>query len=246
MTKNKDSTMLFNDVFNNVLPFRNLIMRLSKIAKVIHQQGWAEANAGNISIRISALLMPFIRTNGWENSYPYQDWFLVSRNGSRFRDMIDEPEDCLMIIVIDNNEHYFPEDAKPTSEWLCHRKLQEMNKNTNLSCLLHTHPTEVIALSNTPVFIDNKQYPQRLNEYLFEALPEIRLFLPQGIAVADYAPPGTLELAEKSCESIKDKQALIWEKHGLIVLAENIDIALDLTEVINKAAKLLLLTGLKN
>ena len=64
--------------------------------------------------------------------------------------------------------------------------------------------------------------------------------------MADYAPPGTLELAEKSCESIKDKQALIWEKHGLLVLAENIDIALDLTEVINKAAKLLLLTGLKN
>ncbi len=238
--------MLFNDVFNNVLPFRNLIMRLSKIAKVIHQQGWAEANAGNISIRISALLMPFIRTNGWENSYPYQDWFLVSRTGSRFRDMIDEPENCLLIIGIDDIEHYFPEDAKSTSEWLCHRKLQEINKNTNLSCILHTHPTEVIALSNTSFFIDNKQYPQRLNESFFEALPEIQLFLPQGIAVADYAPPGTLELAEKSCESIQNKQALIWEKHGLIVLAENPDTALDLTEVINKAAKLLLLKGLKN
>jgi len=246
MTKNKDSTMLFNDVFNNVLPFRNLIMRLSKIAKVIHQQGWAEANAGNISIRISDLLIPFIRTNSWENSYPYQDWFLVSRTGSRFRDMIDEPEDCLMIIGIDKEEHYFPDTAKPTSEWLCHRKLQEINKNTNVSCLLHTHPTEVIALSHTSVFQNNKKYPQRLNEYLFEVLPEIQLFLPQGIAVVDYAPPGTLELAEKSCESIQDKQALIWEKHGLLVLAENIDIALDLTEVINKAAKLLLIKGRKN
>ena len=246
MTKNKDSAMLFNDVFNNVLPFRNLIMRLSKIAKVIHQQGWAEANAGNISIRISNLLLPFIRTNSWENSYPYQDWFLVSRTGSRFRDFSDEPENCLMIIGIDKEEHYFPDTAKPTSEWLCHRKLQEINKNTNVSCLLHTHPTEVIALSHTSVFQNNKQYPQRLNEYLFEALPEIQLFLPQGIAVADYAPPGTLELAEKSCESIQDKQALIWEKHGLLVLAENIDIALDLTEVINKAAKLWLLKGLKN
>ena len=238
--------MLFNDVINNVLPFKNMIIRLSKIAKVIHQQGWAEANAGNISIRISDLLKPYLEESGLSKSYPYQDWFLVSRTGSRFRDMMDEPENCLLIIGIDDIEHYFPEDAKPTSEWLCHRKLQEINKNTNLSCILHTHPTEVIALSNTSVFIDNKKYSQRLNEYFFEALPEMQLFFPKGIAVIDYAPPGSLELAEKSCESIQDKQALIWEKHGLLVLAENIDIALDLTEVINKAAKLLLIKGLKN
>ncbi|MBP9036593.1 MAG: class II aldolase/adducin family protein [Candidatus Cloacimonas sp.] len=246
LMNDNNSDMLFSDVYNNVLPFRDLILRISKIAKVIHQQGWAEANAGNISIRISNMLIPFIQKNGWENNYPYQDWFLVSKTGSRFRDMIDEPENCLMIIGVGNEEHYFPEDAKPTSEWLCHRKMQEMNKNTNLSCILHTHPTEVIALSNTSFFIDNKKYPKCLNEHFYEALPEIRLFLPQGIAIADYAPPGSSVLAKKSCKSINDKQALIWEKHGLLVIAENIDIALDLTEVINKAAKLCLLKLLKS
>ncbi|HPA25040.1 MAG TPA: class II aldolase/adducin family protein, partial [Candidatus Cloacimonas sp.] len=44
----------------------------------------------------------------------------------------------------------------------------------------------------------------------------------------------------------KDKQALIWEKHGLLVLTESPDKALDLTEVINKAAKLWLIKGLEN
>ena len=42
---NNNSDMLFSDVYNNVLPFRDLILNISKVAKVIHQQGWAEANA---------------------------------------------------------------------------------------------------------------------------------------------------------------------------------------------------------
>ncbi|MEN6445207.1 MAG: class II aldolase/adducin family protein [Candidatus Cloacimonas sp.] len=243
---NNNADMLFSEVYNNVLPFRDLILRISKIAKVIHQQGWAEANAGNISMRISNLLLPFIQNSGWENNYPYQDWFLVSRTGSRFRDMMDEPENCLMIIGIDAEEHFFPENAKPTSEWLCHRKLQEMNKNTNLSCILHTHPTEVIALSLSSVFQNNKKHLQRLNQSFVEVLPEMQLFLPKGIAVVDYSLPGSSILAQNSCKCIKDKQALIWEKHGLLVLAENPDLALDLTEVINKAAKLWLIKGLEN
>ena len=67
---NNNSDMLFSDVYNNVLPFRNLILRISKVAKVIHQQGWAEANAGNISIRISDMLKLFIKQIGLYNSYP--------------------------------------------------------------------------------------------------------------------------------------------------------------------------------
>jgi len=243
---NNNSDMLFSDVYNNVLPFRNLILRISKVAKVIHQQGWAEANAGNISIRISDMLKLFIKQIGLYNSYPCQEWFLVSRTGSRFRDMLDEPENCLMIIGENNKEYYFPEDAKPTSEWLCHRKLHNLNKNTNLSCILHTHPTEIIALSNTSFFQNCKKNSQRLNQCFSDALPEIKLFLPKGIAVVDYAPPGSSKLAALSYKSIKDKQALIWEKHGLLVLTETPDKALDLIEVINKAAKLWLIKGLEN
>ena len=243
---NNNSDMLFSDVYNNVLPFRNLILRISKVAKVIHQQGWAEANAGNISIRISDMLKLFIKQIGLYNSYPCQEWFLVSRTGSRFRNFSAEPENNLMLIGIDTEEHYFPEDAKPTSEWLCHRKLHNLNKNTNLSCILHTHPTEVIALSNTSFFQNCKKNSQRLNHCFSDALPEIKLFLPKGIAVADYAPPGSSKLAALSYKSIKDKQALIWEKHGLLVLTESPDKALDLTEVINKAAKLWLIKGLEN
>ena len=241
---NNNSDMLFSDVYNNVLPFRNLILRISKVAKVIHQQGWAEANAGNISIRISDMLKLFIKQIGLYNSYPCQEWFLVSRTGSRFRDMLDEPENCLMIIGENNKEYYFPEDAKPTSEWLCHLKLHNINKNTNLSCILHTHPTEVIAFSDTSFFQDCKTNSQRLNQYLFTILPEIKLFLPKGIAVADYAPAGSSKLADLSYKFIQDKQALIWEKHGLLVLSDNPDNALDLTEVINKTAKLWLIKGL--
>ncbi len=52
---NNETELLFPNLYNNILPFRELIIHISKISKVIHQQGWAEANAGNISIRISDL-----------------------------------------------------------------------------------------------------------------------------------------------------------------------------------------------
>ncbi len=72
---NNETELLFPNLYNNILPFRELIIHISKISKVIHQQGWAEANAGNISIRISDLLMPFIRTNSLSGLVPcFQNW----------------------------------------------------------------------------------------------------------------------------------------------------------------------------
>ncbi len=233
MVKNSPEAM-FNFVFGEVAPFQRLINRLCKVAQVIHQQGWAEANAGNVSLRLGSMLLPYLEEAGFSKTFLCQQWYLVSRSGSRYRDLADKPETALMLIGVGEREFYFPIDAVPTSEWLCHKLMHENNDCGDLACLLHTHPTEVIALSNLPIY-ENQEV---LNTTLFDILPELEIFLPAGIATAHYAKAGSPILAEISCNRIEDKHVLIWEKHGLIVLAENPDKALDLTEVVNKAARL--------
>ena len=143
-----------------------------------------------------------------------------------------------MLVATERQEQFFPETALPTSEWGCHKMLHDKFAPDHLPCILHTNPTEVIALSHTGLF----QHQNKLNETLGSLLPEWELFLPAGIATAPYAKAGSVLLAELSARHIMDKNALIWPKHGLLVRAENPDKALDLTEVVTKAAALYLLS----
>ncbi len=232
-----NSQAIFELVFSEIEPFRELISSLAKAAGIIHTQGWAEANAGNVSIKLGKLLQPYLREAGFGDSVSPDEWYLVSRTGSRYRELAEDPQQALMLIRAGEREEYTPSFAQPTSEWRCHRQLHEKNSHPEHSCILHTHPTELIALSSTKLYADE----QLLNRTLYNLLPELNIFLPAGIATTPFAPAGSAELAELSCCHIAGKQALIWERHGLLVLAEDPDKALDLTEVVNKAARLFFL-----
>jgi len=225
---------LLQDAYLAISELRGLVGKLCEAAAVIHGAGWAEANAGNVSLRISDLIQPFWLAAGYASQYPCTEWFLVSRSGSRYREMVKNPLEALMLIGIGTTQHFFPKAANPTSEWDCHYKLHQLYAGRGLDCLLHTHPTEIIALSSTKEY----QNQDTLNATLFSLLPELSIFLPAGIATAPFAEAGSSQLAETSRVCMNDKQVLIWEKHGLIALAEDPDKALDYTEVVNKAAKL--------
>ncbi|MDD2227804.1 MAG: class II aldolase/adducin family protein [Candidatus Cloacimonetes bacterium] len=223
--------------FTQIPEIVSLLKRIAKVASVLHAHGWAEANAGNLSIRIGSIVKPRLKQIGidWAES----ELYLVSKSGSRFRDIADEPASGLMLVKVSDIEEYFPAIAKPTSEWNCHRLIHKSDLTTSYPCILHTHPTEIIALSQTALYRDEKA----LNSHLAQLLPELPLYLPNGIATTNYQKPGSKELAELSCRKFGDKQALIWEGHGLLCRAESIDEALDYVEIVNKAAKLHFLVG---
>lgn len=69
---------------------KNLLVRISAVAAQINLHGWAEANAGNISVDVSSLL-------GSEQGAS-KDWYLVSRSGSRYRDLAADPLSVLLLI----------------------------------------------------------------------------------------------------------------------------------------------------
>jgi len=214
---------------------RELLNRIRLAAETICRHGWAEANAGNLSLQIDQTLAEELSATTCQ--HPNSTWFLVSRTGARFRDMAQNPLDGLMVIACDAEECYFPSNARPTSEWPTHKLIQMQQMHAGYSCLLHCHTTEIIALCHTDLVKDI----QLLNETLAKLLPELSIYLPQGIAFSPYAPPGSIELAQSSLEHFRNCQALIWDRHGLLIRAKDIDAALDLMEVVNKAAKIYLM-----
>jgi rhamnulose-1-phosphate aldolase len=209
---------------------QNTIKKIAEISRLIHSYGWAEANAGNLSVDITDTIKQFSHTE--------HKWFIVSRTGSRYRQTAISPlENLLLIAASENDDNFFPEDAKPTMEWVSHRCLQ-LNHD-RFKIVLHTHPAEIVALSNLSIAQDT----DLLNRTLSDLLPELPLYLPEGIAIVPRANPGSAELCSLSNKALSNQKAMIWSGHGLLAFANDLDEALDYLEIVTKAARVLLLNN---
>ncbi|MGC9361445.1 MAG: class II aldolase/adducin family protein [Candidatus Syntrophosphaera sp.] len=211
--------------------FRKLLSEIQGVAAQINLRGWCEANAGNISINVTRMLQSIIPGEA--------RWYLVSRSGSRYRQLARDPIPGLVLIsVLGQKSIHCPSEAAPTSEWGCHKKLQEhfIAKGLDEKVVLHSHPASIILLSQMDIYSD----AEILNQALAEALPEFSLYLPQGIACVPFAPPGSIELAESTINAVKCRKVLFWQGHGMVSCGENPDQALDRMEVAEKATDILL------
>ena len=224
-----ETSINLQELLRDVPELRELVSRIRLVSQQINLRGWAEANAGNFSLNVSATLNGILNTN--------TAWFLVSRTGSRYRDMAIDPLPSL-VLVSPSTETIYPGDAKPSSEWHCHHLLHEHFRETGRPDLvvLHSHPASIILLSQ----MDCYRQEVIFNQSLKQALPELELYLPEGIATTFQAKPGSPELAENSLRALSNKQALIWQGHGLLCTAQTPDLAMDIMEVVEKAAQLML------
>jgi rhamnulose-1-phosphate aldolase len=210
---------------------KELINKIRNISYEINRHNWAEANAGNLSLNISQEMNALKETNA--------EWYLVTLTGSRYREMAQNPISSLTLIeVLANQEKYYPADSKPTSEWSSHRMLQQyfLKVGRKDRVIIHSHPSNIILLSQLPFFSDKNQ----INKILMEALTELSIYLPAGVGTVLYATPGSEELALNTLEAIGDSKALIWQYHGLLCTGENLDEAFDYMEIVEKAAELAL------
>ena len=209
------------------LPDQELISKLSDIGTRIWARGWAEANAGNVSIRLTDY--------GDDPLAPIT--YLVSRTGSRYRQIADDPMQSLCLIEAQAEQwHSLSPEAKPTSEWSAHLKLHQLFRaqGNDIRVVLHAHPASVIAISHLPIFQDETLF----NLELAEILPELPLYLAKGVCCCPTYPPGSIELAEASASCLGERNAMIWQKHGLLCFGKTLDEAFDYMEIVVKAAEL--------
>jgi rhamnulose-1-phosphate aldolase len=231
-----------------------VIQDVAKVAQWLWMKGWAEQNAGNISVdvtemipvRSAGLLMsfkPFVRFDPVLS----QRCFLVTVAGSRMRDIIKAPAENLMLIELPGSGKGYTllwggngDKSRPTSEMDSHLAVHALmrHKHKSQKVFIHTHPTHLIALSHIARYAVSEK---ALNDLLFSTHPEVAIALPEGIGLAPYRCPGTKELSAVTMSALTQHRVILWEKHGCAAVGDNVFQAFDLIDVANKAAAIYLL-----
>lgn len=222
---------------------------VAAVAGFLWQKGWAERNGGNISLRIpEEKIKDRIPIGRIEFSLvePMPElatqWYYMTGTGCRMRDVAVDPMKFGVLIRISEDGSRYDIDSevlvRPTSELpshlAIHRHLQSQGKP--FSAVVHTHPTELIALSHNSHFITEGV----LSKLLWSMIPETKIFVPRGIGIVPYILTGTQELAHATIESLKNHDVVLWEKHGVLAAGEDLEECFDLIDTLSKSAQIYL------
>lgn len=216
----------------------DFIVQIKEISGYIWQMGWAEKNGGNFSIDITERIRKIegiCFKNYTKFSYLKNRVFIFKKKGSRFRDVAKNPEENIVIGGFKDNEFRIIFGDEPTSEILTHITLHNSlrKEDSKNYAILHTHPEYTIALSNIKGITEKK-----LNNILFNSLPEIKFFIKEGVGLINYEEPGSEKLGLCTLKKSKEKGIIIWKRHGTCVIDEDLKEAFDKTHILEKAAKI--------
>lgn len=209
--------------------FEKIFLDIQTTAKLLWERGWAEKSAGNLSVAVPA-------AGGAEKTGKTLLW--VSASGARFRDIAKNPEENLLLLEVSQGKVKVLLGRKPlspTSELPAHLLVHEALRKAGWpeKAVLHTHPTELLALTHLSAFCDFR----RINRTLWSMLPEVRMYVPEGAAFLPYRPSGSRALGRLTADAAqKGYRVMLWEKHGAVSLGESAQEAFDHLDVLNKAA----------
>lgn len=234
--------------------FQQIIDQIASVAALLEQKGWAEGNAGNLSVNITGIdgvPLSQEKMQGTGAHLPRTfgslsgQCFLISGAGTRMRNMARFPDRNLVCIHIDRDgstyrtfslaSHGDP-GLLPTSEVPSHLAIHEhlLQQARPEKAILHTHVNELIALTLDPLISTGAE----LNRVLGSVLPEIKIMIPKGVGLVAYLTPGTEEIACATVESLQQHDVILWSKHGVVAVGTDLHDCLDKIEVITKAAKI--------
>lgn len=198
-------------------------------ARLLWERGWAEKSAGNLSVEV---------TPPREARRLKRRLFWVSSSRARFRDLARNPSSGLLLLEVHGGKVRVlegPKSSAPTSELPAHLLIHEALCKAGWpeKAVLHTHPTELLALTHLSAFCDSR----RINRALWSMLPEVRMYVPEGAAFLPYRPSGSRALGRLTASAAeKGYRVMLWEKHGAVAVGESLQEAFDSLDVLNKAA----------
>lgn len=233
-------------IMNFLKNLEKIINEIKVTSELICQRNWAERNAGNISYNISDFIS-FNELKEFEykeyhlnKNYPYlkNAILLITATGSKMRDLKTNPKDNLVIVAFKEQTdlcytfNFNNSNNSPTSELPSHLLIHNflVQNNSNSKAILHTHPTEIIAFSNSPE-IENKK---DINEIIFKMHPEVSILVPKGIGFVPYRITGSNDLAEATLVELQNHDCVIWEKHGCLAIGKNVVDCFDTIDILAK------------
>ena len=235
-------------ILENRPAFAAEVDKVAEVAGYLWQKGWAERNGGNITVNITehvddamkalpaisepvAIGLTLPNLNGC--------WFNCKGTNKRMRDLARRPmENGSIIRITDDCAHYeivADDPVKPTSELPSHLAVHNylIGKGSPYKASLHTHPIELVAMSHNPEFLKKDV----LTNLLWSMIPETKAFCPRGLGIVPYMLPSSNELAEATIRAIDDDyDVVMWEKHGVFAVGDDIIEAFDMVDTLTKSA----------
>jgi rhamnulose-1-phosphate aldolase len=225
----------------------------SAVVRTAHDlwfKGWAERNAGNLSVRLlpGELEEDSRREDSWrplEAAIPELggERFLFTDTGSHMRLVELDPLRNTSVIELDGGGERFRVvrgDAKrgPTSEIMPHLRVHSARRRVPGNpdrAVIHTHPANLIALTYA-LPLDTTS----LTRLLWEMHTECIVVFPKGCGFAEWRLPGSEDLARTTERIMERRSMVLWQYHGIVAAGANLDAAFGLIETAEKAAEIYL------
>ena len=222
------------DLLNDCPGLAPWLEQTAELSGYLWDKGWAERNAGNLSIDVTDIITeqsacaadPLCRDLSFAYPQLAGRYFIVTGTGHRFRDLAhDAPHHACVLHLSDDGRVFHlvwggedDPDFRPTSEFPAHLRVHEFLRQRSAAerVVLHTHPTELIALTHLPEY----QNEAALNRALWGAHPEVKVTVPRGVGLVPYTAPGTEALALATVAALRrDHPAAVWAMHGIVAVA---------------------------
>jgi rhamnulose-1-phosphate aldolase len=225
------------------------VAEVAEVAGYLWQKGWAERNGGNITINITDVVTDEIREMkaisdkmqiGTTLPHLKGCYFFCKGTNKRMRDLARWPmENGSVIRICDDCASYeiiADQVVRPTSELPAHLSMHNylIGSGSNYKAAMHTHPIDLVAMTHNPAFLEKDV----LTKLLWSMIPETRAFCPRGLGIIPYKLPSSIELAEATVKELADYDVVMWEKHGVCAVGENVMEAFDMVDTLSKSAQI--------
>lgn len=237
-------------IIDNNAGLKQELDKIAEVAGYLWQRGWAERNGGNISVNVTEYI-----TDEYKNAPALQtgiklprkveglanNFFYVTGTGKRMRYVAKDPlaNGAILRVSADGETYDIIADEviMPTSELPSHFTIHNhmrtvLKKDTKVVC--HTHPTDLIALTHNKELLDSK----KISYLLWSMIPETRAFCPNGLGIIPYRMPGGLDLADESIKLLDRFDVVMWEKHGIVAVGDEMIETFDMIDTLSKAAQI--------
>jgi len=233
--------------------FQSVISGVVRTTIDLWQKGWAEANAGNISVRLAPGTC-----EGQEGLEPRCDWILldtqfpnlaierilITGTGTYMHNVELSPEDNLGVIEIDaSGGKYrilwgYASGDRPTSELPTHLRAHSVRKrvsNDSDRAVLHTHCPNITAMT-----LAAELDTVRISKLLWQMHTECIINFPEGIEFVPWILPGSVELGEATAKGLEKRRLILWQYHGIVAAGPTLDKAFGLIDTAESAAQIYL------
>jgi L-fuculose-phosphate aldolase len=135
----------------------------------------------------------------------------------------------LDLAVVDMDGEPVEEDLPPSSETALH--LAVYRRRPDVGGVVHVH-----AVFSSVAAVAGWEIPPIIDEVVIK--------LGGGVRVAEYAFPGTEDLAQEACSALGDRMAVLLRHHGLLAAGLSVQEALDNSLLVERLAQIYLYTSM--